>query len=40
MALEPLLLQALDGIEHLLEWFDYGRRDPRLGVVHRDWVRQ
>jgi len=22
MALEPLLLQALDGIEHVREWFD------------------
>ena len=40
MALEPLRLQALDGIEHLLEWFDYGRRDSRSGVVHRDCVRQ
>ena len=40
MALEPLRLQALDGIAHLLEWFDYGRRDPRSGVVHRDCVRQ
>ena len=25
---------------HLPEWFDDGRRDPRSGVVHRDWVRQ
>ena len=40
MALEPLRLQALDGIEHVREWFDYGRTDPRSGVVHRDWVRQ
>ena len=40
MALEPLRLQALDGIEHVLEWFDDSRRDPRSGVVHRDRVRQ
>jgi len=40
MALEPLRMQALDGIEHVREWFDDGRRDPRSGVVHRDWVRQ
>ena len=40
IALEPLRLQALDGIEHLLEWFDDSRTDPRSGVVHHDWVRQ
>jgi len=40
IALEPLRLQALDGIEHLLEWFDDRRTDPRSGVVHHDWVRQ
>ena len=40
MALEPLRLQALDGIEHVLEWFDDSRRDPQSGMVHRDWVRQ
>ena len=40
IALEPLRLQALDGIEHLPEWFDDGRRDRRSGVVHHDWVRQ
>ena len=40
ISLEPLRLQALDGIEHLLEWFDDSRTDPRSGVVHHDWVRQ
>ena len=39
-ALEPLRLQALDGIEHLLEWCDDSRRDARSGVVHGDRVRQ
>jgi hypothetical protein len=40
IALEPLRLQALDGIEHLPEWFDDGRIELRSGVVHHDWVRQ
>ena len=40
IALEPLRLRALDGFEHLLEWFDDSRRELRSGVVHHDWVRQ
>ncbi len=34
IALEPLRLQAIDGIEHLLEWFDDSRTDPQSGVVY------